>query len=34
MTEESAMTTIVLDHEQSHKKTGGWHREQQAEPVA
>jgi hypothetical protein len=34
MAEESAMTTIVLDHKQPHKKAGRRHREQQAEPVA
>src|SRR5882672_10092267 len=34
MAEESAMTTIVLDHKQPHKKAGCWQREQQTEPVA
>src|ERR1700720_1278348 len=31
--EESSMTAIVLDHEQSHEETRGWHREQHAEPI-
>ena len=34
MTEEGAMTAIVLDHKQPHKKAGRRHREQQTEPVA
>jgi hypothetical protein len=31
--EESSMTAIVLDHEQSHEKARSWHREQDADAI-
>jgi hypothetical protein len=32
--EKGAMAAVVLDHEKPHQKARGWHRKQQAQPIA